>query len=380
MCVTEIYFDRYPDGSQVEYRQIRHCQYGRPSRPCEMHSTLENTPRLIGWGEPTSEFILTQLNTPPRSSASSGRPSIEIIREESPRPRRRRRPGLLMSAFFGDPPRRRRRENVVVVNGPPSPRSPRAPRTPTIPPPAPAPRNWGFPSGYPSAPRTPEPFVYDASPTRGRRRIPAIIIDNTLVNGQRQQRSRAASVDVNVGGRRSSVRPRPRSRSPSPTLADLRRQDEERERERRRQRDLREAQLEAELRERRERRLRDERRALQDAEINARPPVRPAVPQAPLPLRRRAPFGMPPVVQQSQRLHEVLDDLHLSARGERVIAEAVAERRRIDAIRAGMEAEEDEARRERLRRRFTVGGGGGQSGGRRRNRVLYDDGTYRYEM
>lgn len=366
MCVTEIYIDRYPDASQVEYRQTRLCQFGRPGRPCEMHSTLENTPRRINWDEPTSEFILNQMNTPPRSSTSSGRPSIEIIREESPRPRRRRRQGLLLSAFFGDPPRRRnRRENVIVVNGPPSPaRSPFSPRTP--PPPAPAPRNWG----YPSSPRTPEPFVYEASPNRGRRTIPAIIVDNNLVNGQRQRR--ASSVEANLGRRAGRIS---RSRTPSPTLSELRREEDDRERQRRRERDLRAARLEEELREERYRRLREERRALHDAEINARP-----VPQAPLPLRRRPPY-LAPVVEQSSRLHDILDNMHLSTRGERVIAEAVAERRRREErermIRAGIEAQDAEAQRARLRRRFTIGPGGPVP--RRRDRVMYDDGTYRYE-
>src|SRR5271168_611534 len=106
MCVTEVYIDRYPDGAEVEFRQTRLCQYGRPGRPCETHSTLENTPRSIEYGEPTSEFMIRQLNTPPRSSTSSGRPSLVETNDESPRPRRKRRPGLLMSAFFGDLPRR----------------------------------------------------------------------------------------------------------------------------------------------------------------------------------------------------------------------------------------------------------------------------------
>jgi hypothetical protein len=71
--------------------------------------------------------------------------------------------------------------------------------------------------------------------------------------------------------------------------------------------------------------------------------------------------------------------MNLSARGERVIAEAVAERRLRDErermIRVGIEAEEAEAQRQRLQRRFTIGGRG--SG--RRHRIMYDDGTYRYE-
>lgn len=72
----------------------------------------------------------------------------------------------------------------------------------------------------------------------------------------------------------------------------------------------------------------------------------------------------------------MIEDLRLSERGERVIADAMAERERAEErerlFRAGLEAEE-EARRERLKRRFTVSGVG-PSG--RRNRVEYDDGAY----
>jgi hypothetical protein len=59
MCVTEIYTGRYPDGKEVEFRQTRICKYGQPGKPCENRSTLENTPRPIGYGEPTTEDILT---------------------------------------------------------------------------------------------------------------------------------------------------------------------------------------------------------------------------------------------------------------------------------------------------------------------------------
>jgi hypothetical protein len=370
MCVTEIYIDRYPNGGEVDFRQTRLCQYGRPGRPCENHSTLENTPRRIGYGEPTSEFIIRQLNTPPRSSTSSGRPSFEDLGDESPKPKKKRRSGgLLMSTFFGDPPRRRtHRENVVLIDGPPSPLSPKAPRTPPLPAPAPLPSHWNSSR----LPRTPPPFVYEAAP-RGRS---PVIVDDRRQQDERRQPRRASSVEVHIGVRSSERRPRSRSRSPASVLAELRWKDEEEERERRRRRDEREARLASELEQERERRRQEERRALHDAEINARPAVRPAVPNPPL-LRRQTTIR--PVVDQSDRLNDILSDMNLSARGERVIAEAVAERRRRDErermIRVGIEAEEAEAQRQRLRRRFTIGGRG--SG--RRHRVMYDDGTYRYE-
>jgi hypothetical protein len=373
MCVTEVYIDRYPNGRQVEFRQTRLCQYGRPGMPCENLSTLENTPRKIGYGEPTSEFIIRQLNTPPRSSTSSDRPTFVDFGDESPKPKKKRRSGgLLLSTFFGDPPRRRtRRENVIVMDGPPSPRSPRSPRlprTPPPPPPAPLPSHWNSPT----LPRTPPPFVYNAAP-RGRS---PVIVDDRRQTDDRHHPRRASSVEVHIGRRAGERRPRSRSPSPASVLAELRRQDEQAERERRRRRDEREARLAAEIEEERERRRQEERRALHDAEINARPAVWPAVPPAPLPRRQT---GMRPVVEQSESLNDILSDMNLSARGERVIAEAVAERRQRDErarmIRVGMEAEEAEAQRQRLRRRFTIGGRGSD----RRHRILYDDGTYRYE-
>jgi hypothetical protein len=367
MCVTDIYIDRYPNGREVGFRQTRLCQYGRPGRPCENHSTLENTPRRIGYDEPTSEFIIRQLNTPPRSSTSSDRPSFVDLGDESPKLKKKRRSGgLLLSTFFGDPPHRRtRRENVVFSDGPPSPRTARIPPPP---PPAALSNHWNSSR----LPRTPPPFVYTAAP-RGRS---PVIVDNRRQHDERRQPRRASSVEVHVGVRSSERRPRSRSPSPASVLAEFRRKDEEAERERRRRRDEQEARLAAELEEGRERRRQEERRALHDAEINARPVVRPAVPNPPL-LRRQTTIR--PVVDQSDRLNDVLNDMNLSARGERVIAEAVAERRRRDErermIRVGIEAEEAEAQRQRLRRRFTIGGRG--SGWR--HRVLYDDGTYRSE-
>jgi hypothetical protein len=363
MCVTEIFVDRYPDGAEVEFRQTRLCQYGRPGKPCDGHSILENTPRRIDYGELTSEFIIRQLNTPPRSSTSSGRPSFVEVVDESPKPKKKRRSSdLFLSAFFGEPTHRRRsrRENVVIIDGPPSPRSPRSPRTPRTPqePLAKFPSHWTVPK----LPRTPPSFVYDAEP-RGRE---PVIVDN------RNRPQRASSVEVHVDRRSPSRQGRPRS--PSPTLSELRRRDEVEERERRRRRDEREARLAAELEEELERRRRDERRALHDAEINARP----AVPNPPV--RRQSNFR--PVVDQSDRLNDLLGDMNLTARGERVIAEAVADRRRREErelerermIRAGLEAEEAEAQRQRLRRRFTIG-----RLPSRRHRILYDDGTHRYE-
>lgn len=71
--------------------------------------------------------------------------------------------------------------------------------------------------------------------------------------------------------------------------------------------------------------------------------------------------------------------------GDRAVADATAERRRLERVGTGfgfrerLERTEEEAQRQRLRerqmprRRFSVGPGG------RRHRVLYDDGVYRWE-
>jgi hypothetical protein len=87
-------------------------------------------------------------------------------------------------------------------------------------------------------------------------------------------------------------------------------------------------------------------------------------------------------VDQSQILQERMGGL--TVRDERLaILEEAETRRRLEAreraIQARMQAQEEEALKERLRerqmpkRRFSVGPGG------RRHRVLYDDGVYRWE-
>jgi hypothetical protein len=160
-----------------------------------------------------------------------------------------------------------------------------------------------------------------------------------------------------------------RRRSPSPPPYE--------ERLRQRQRDERirrlaeqEAQLEAEIEEARERQRQRQLRDLQNIEIDS----------------RRSRPSRPVVEQRSNRYSGIIAEGGFSARGERVIAEALAERMREDeereierAILAVEEAEDPLARRERLRRRFTTGGGGGRPSGSRRHRIVYDDGTSRYE-
>ncbi|KFX91936.1 hypothetical protein V490_05657 [Pseudogymnoascus sp. VKM F-3557] len=359
MCITEIFIDSYPDGAEVEFHRVKLCQQGYPEDPCDLHVVKPQPVRYIQYGEPTSEFIISQLRTPPRSSGAAPTPMVEIIEERQPKSRTKRRPlsNVVMEALFPRTTRRRRsrsksRERVVVINAPPSP-------PPSAPPPI-----YRDPRPYvppPLSPRyertTEEAYIVEVSPSRGRQRP---IIHET------SPRRRSTSIEFRY------VSPR-RNRSPSQRRR--RQREEERERqEERAMRDRREARLVAEIAEERERRRREEFQALQDAAINARP-----VRTFPNPIPRLRSI-LRPVIEQRPRYADVIDDLGLSLRGERVIAEAIAERERAESrerlLRERLEAEEeDEAQKERLRRRFTVSEGSGRG---RRHRVVYQDGTYRW--
>ncbi|OBT58946.1 hypothetical protein VE04_00848 [Pseudogymnoascus sp. 24MN13] len=368
MCVTEIFVDSYPDGAEVEFHRVKLCQHGYPEDPCDLHVVKEQPIRFIQYGEPTSEFIISQIRSPPRSSAPPN--MVEVIEEvTTPRAKQKRRPlsNLVMGALFPSTTRRRRRssrsksrERVVVINAPPSPSRPRPP-PPTASPIYYDPRVF-MPPMSPRYESNEAAYIVEVSPSRGRQRP---IIHET------SRRPRSASIEF----RYTSPS---RQRSPSQRRKDERRREQRRDegerQELRELRDRREARLVAEIKEERERRLREEFLMLQDAEINARPVRLPS----PTPRLRSI---LRPVVDQSRRWTNVIDDLGLSIRGERVIAEAIADRERAESrerlLRERLEAEEaEEAQKERLKRRFTVSEGSGPRG--RRHRVVYDDGTYRW--
>ncbi|ELR04871.1 hypothetical protein VC83_05879 [Pseudogymnoascus destructans] len=364
MCVTEIFVDSYPDRAEVEFHWVKLCQHGYPEDPCDLHVVKEKPIRFIQYGEPTSEFIISQIRTTPRSPASA--PMVEVIEEvTTPRARQKRRPlsNLLMGALFPSTTRRRRRssrsksrERVVIINAPPSPTRPRTP------PPTASPIYYDPRVSMPPMPPRYESndaaYIVEVSPSRGRQRP---IIHETSRRPRSPIEFRYTSPS--------------RQRSPSQRRKDERRRrqrQEERDRQELRElRDQREAKLVAEIKEERERRRREEFLMLQDAEINARPVRFPS----PAPRMRSI---LRPVVDQSWRWTNVIDDLGLSIRGERVIAEAIADRERAESrerlLRERLEAEE--AQKERLKRRFTVSEGSGPRG--RRHRVVYDDGTYRW--
>lgn len=351
MCVTNIYVDRFPDGREVEFRKLSTCQYGAPGRPCPTHSTLENPARKIQFGEPTTEYMLTQPvffpATPPRSSGGSHHRRSGSHRRSSPSPAtseesHRRRHSKRLSL---KPTRTHRKERIIIVDAPPTPRTP--------------------PQVYPqtfTAPSSPNPPF-------GSPRSRPIIVDERSI-----RRSRAPSVGAIIGDRpvnrhRSLSRPRWETPSSSHTSFDLRAEREREEAAHRRRRE--DAELDAEIR--RARRIRE-----QDEEIRRRP----AVPIPPRPLGQR-PF-LRPVVEQSQALQTMMGGLTLNERiGERTLVDTAAERRRLEVrdrqLRERLEATEQEAMRQRLRerqmprRRFSVGPGG------RRHRVVYSDGVYRWE-
>jgi len=277
------------------------------------------------------------------------------------------------------PRRRRQRERVVLVDSPPSPRtSPQAPLSPS----------WSVP-----VPRSPA-YVVDAAP-RGRQ---SVFIDGRpiVIN---ERRARAPSVDAVFSDRPARHRGRSRSRSvprvrissASRSRSRLRRCEEREEDERRqRQADLAAQEAEAgaavaalELAQAERRRA--ERRAAHDEEIRRRP----AVPPAPL---YRRPY-LHPVVDQSEVLQNMMGSVNLNDRMDaRNLSRSAPERRRVqfavdreirdDRVRAGVDAVDTEAMRQRLRdrqlprRSYTVGHG---RTARPRHRVTYDDGRWRWE-
>lgn len=352
MCVTNIYVDRYPDGREVEFRQLSTCQYGLPTRPCSSHSILENPTRKIAFGEPTTQYMMTNTifpSTPPRSSGGSHhRHSAGSSRRLSSSPatsedsRRHRH-----SKSSSKPHRTHRKERIVIVDAPPTPGTP--------------PQRYQQTFSTPSSPNMPfhsprgRPIIVDERGMRPTRApsVGAILGDRTR--------------PIPIPARRPSLsRPVWDSPSSSHTSFDLRaeRAREERRREElaadnaRRARQLAEQAAAQDAAARRAQRIRE-----QDEEIRRRP----AVPIAPRPLNQRA--YIRPIVDNSQALSSMMGGLSLGP--------TAPERARRVSTR--LETVEAEAQRQRLRerqmpkRRFTVGPG------HRRSRVVYENGVYRYE-
>jgi len=365
MCVTNVYVDRYPDGRDIEFRQTSFCPYGQPGRPCQKLSILENPVRKIQFGEPTTEFMMTAHqrvfpNTPPRSPHQrySGGESISSAEGRHPTRRHSKRRSEALPILR--PTRTHRKERIVIVDSPPTPRTP--------------PQNFAQTFTAPSSPAAGTPFIINGDRFPLERGRPIIVDERPL------HRPRVPSVGAVVGDRpvRRNTQRSPTRRSwewespsSSHTSFDSRREREiEETAERiRRDRDARIAELEADRR-------REEYIRQQDEDIRRRP----AVPVPPRPLGQRD--YLRPVVDQSQILQDRMAGLTIRDERLAILEEAEARRRleaRERAIQARMQAQEEEALKQRLRerqspkRRFSVGPGG------RRHRVLYDDGVYRWE-
>ena len=318
MCVTNIYVDRYPDGREVEFRQISTCQYGSPGRPCHTHATVENPVRMIQYGEAPTQNIMNHPmfpSSPPLSSTSSQNHHSGGSRRHSRSQSRSDDGRIHVKRSSLKPTRQHRRERIVVVDAPP---------TPTTPP--------QIFAGNFTAPSSPDP--------KGR---PIIVDERPLYS-------------TTPPGQHSRSRPYPvpdwDTPSTSHTSFDLRAEREREERAAQRERD------QARIQRRREERAAqlesEARQARKIAEANDDINRRAAVPIA-MPPRPRT--YLRPVVDQTQVLQERLGALTLNGRG----------------------AESDEALMQRLRERLLPSRRSTVGPGLRRHRVMYDDGVYRWE-
>lgn len=320
MCITNIYIDRYPDGREVEFRQLSTCQYGLPGRPCSAHSTVENPVRRIQYDEAPTQNILNQPifpSSPPLSSTSSQkrysggapRASRSLSRSDDGR--------AYLKRTSIKPTRQHRKERIVVVDAPP---------TPTTPP--------QLFAGTFTAPSSPDP-----------RSRPIIVDERPLHRAKSPNRRRPAAAGAWD------------SPSTSHTSFDLRAEREQRDREERTRR-RREDQLNEEAR-----RARLIAEANNDISRRAPIPMTSASMSAPIPIPAAAPQ------QRTSRTY-------LQPIVNQTSAAALQERMGALTLTGGVA---DDAMKQRLRerqmpsRRFTVGPG------HRRHRVLYDDGVYRWE-
>ncbi|KAG9243344.1 hypothetical protein BJ878DRAFT_481208 [Calycina marina] len=351
MCVTNIFVDRYPDGREVEFRQLSSCKYGTPGRPCSNHTVLSNPVRAISFGEPTTEYIMTSPifpSTPPGSSGGSFRLSGGSYRRRPPSPSSTASygSGHRYSKSSSKSLRTQRKERIIIVDAPPTPRTP------------PMPYQQNFTA--PSSPKIP----LFGSP-RGR----PIIVDERDMH-----RGRAPSVGAVIGDRsrpvaiparrRSVSRPAWDMASSSHTSFDLR-VDREREERRRQEIEEENAQISRRIAENDAAVRRAQRIAEQDDEIRRRP----IVPVPPRPLNQQ-PY-LRPVVDNSQALSSMMGNLSLGA------SRPTVERSR--RVSSRLDIAEAQAMSQRLRerqmprRRFTVGPG------QKRTRLVYGNGVYRYE-
>lgn len=325
MCTTDIFPFVNPDGSKFESRKVHRCSASRHGQPCQPEVFKHATRRTDSNARIPSTEMPPSPRYTPRTSTPVYQSGTESERSNKSSSSKKRRSGIYVNGtkvlnLNGHSRRHSRNERIVIVDSPPTPRTP--------------PQSFNYPHTAPPSPNMSGPLynIVDASPMRESLR--PIIVD---------ERPRPQHVKIEVVDGKSHRRHHSNS-SHNSSNSDS---------ERRRRRDEEERAQEEVRRQRMRARIQ---RA--NEEIEARQPV-------PYPIRRSSTYVRPGV--------EVTVPLGHSR--EQELVDAV---RQLNIERSNM-LDDEAAQRERLRerqmprRRATVGPG------HRRHRVMYDDGTYRWE-
>ncbi|KAF4983580.1 hypothetical protein FZEAL_1030 [Fusarium zealandicum] len=338
MCTTNIYTYLHPDGRREQYQQPTFCTASRHGQVCANNVVFQHPSELVTYDNTpysyTSQLPPTPQYSPVPSSYRSGDESDRSYGSSSSK--NKRASGLYINGQkVLDLNRRERRpssrhERIVLVDSPPTPRTP--------------PQTWTAPHTAPASPNS-NTYIVDASRDPTRRR-PVIVDERTHSN-------RHVEIEV-VDSKRSK-----HSRHASNSSRESRHSDEEEQRRRRRREEKRHEEQDQRLRAR-------------ILEANAEIAGRPVVPAAPQLLRRSSTYKRPSV-EVPDREAELIEAVR------RLDFEEERRNEKARRLAKKEEKKEEEAQRQRLmermqpKRRATVGPGS------RRQRVLYDDGVYRWE-
>lgn len=344
MCTTNVFTYVYPDGRRVPVPQLALCPSSRYGLPCPKHVTIQH-PRAVPQYSTPMPFPAYGGNLPPspayspRPSASSHRSGDESDRSYNSSSSKRRSGVYVNGQRVTDTGRRdgqSRRERIILVDNPPTPRTP--------------PQTYQAPHTAPPSPNTNLSVPYSSSPRESSLKKPYIVDERPRVH-----------IELVGGSNRQSRHPSSSSRDSHASA-----EDEERRRLRRERREQREQEKQREEAAIREKRIRD-RINKANAEISSRPVrVNTAPQRSSTYVERRS---------RRDRHDDLVSAVQNMSLDEKQWKEKLA---REKALRLQRE-EEEEAQRQRLkermmpRRRATVGPGA------RRQRVLYDDGIYRWE-
>ncbi|KAH7273037.1 hypothetical protein FSOLCH5_003299 [Fusarium solani] len=343
MCTTNIYTYVYPDGRTEQYSQPTLCANSRHGQVCASNYVFQHPSQLVNYTE-TTYPTMTQLPPTPQYSPVPSTPSYRSGDESdrsygSSSSKKKRASGLYIDGhkvldFHHKKERRpssRHADRIVLVDNPPTSRTP--------------PQTWTAPH---TAPASPNPNTYVVETRDASHRRPVIVDDRA--------KPERHIIEV-VDNHRSSKHVRHASSS----SRDSRHSDSEEARKIRRE----------QKREEKRREEAAQRLAIRIAEANAEIAGRPAVPAPPRP-RRASTYKRPSV--------EVLDrEAELVEAVRRLNFEEERREEKARKLAKKEEKKEEEAQRKRLmermqpKRRATVGPGS------RRQRVLYDDGVYRWE-